>query len=175
MDAWVTTSVQAELVAFRVAHDICRRPAIAVRPDQSRAESDQAFDLGGLLLGIDMDVEMYPVFGDLSLGHALEKSRGSTSAGSRHAATSRNAERPLTTIPSSAGMRPAAINWSTNAEWSSTAEPKTWDQNAAWACGSAQSNVTWVLIANHLDDRRHMRPPATRDTRQRASTSDRVR
>src|SRR6266511_816139 len=63
--------VQAELIAFRVAHDVRDGPTVAMRLDQLRAESYQAFDLGHLLVGIDMDVEVYPVLDDLALGYWL--------------------------------------------------------------------------------------------------------
>src|SRR6266498_1797972 len=70
------TSVQAELVAFRVAHDMCQRPPVAMRLDQPRTEPYQACNLGRLLVGIDVDVKMHPVLGDLALRYALEKDPG---------------------------------------------------------------------------------------------------
>lgn len=69
-------SVQAELVALRVAHDIRERPAIAVRLGQLRAKSDEAIDLGRLAIFIDMDVQMHPVLRRLAFGHALEEEPG---------------------------------------------------------------------------------------------------
>lgn len=99
------------------------------------------------------------------LGHALEiKPSARRPPGRGRSATSRNADRPLTTIRSSASMYPSAINWSTNAEWTSTAEPKSCTQNAGWACGSAQSYVT-DLIGNHRADRCDRCPPAPRSAR----------
>jgi hypothetical protein len=68
--------VQAELVALRVAHDIRKRTAIAVRVGQLRAKADEAIDLGRLAVFIDMDVQMHPVLRRLAFGHALEEEPG---------------------------------------------------------------------------------------------------
>jgi hypothetical protein len=43
---------------------------------RAAAARSQAFDLGGLLAGVDVDVERYPVLDGLAFGHALEVEPG---------------------------------------------------------------------------------------------------
>jgi hypothetical protein len=65
-------------------------------------------DLTSLAVGLNVDIEVYPVLRPLGLGNLPKKNRGSTPCGSRQAATSRNAERPLMVTRLTAGMRPSA-------------------------------------------------------------------
>jgi hypothetical protein len=151
--------VQAEFVALGIAQNISEWAAVIVRRDQPGAEAGQPIDLGLLALGLDVNVQMDTVLGRLALGHQLD-SRGSISSGSRHAATSRNADLSPIVTRSSAGIRPSATSWSTKSEWSSTCSPSTAAQNAACACGLAASKVTCVLMA-YL----YRTPPTTSPTR----------
>ena len=109
-------SVHAELVALGVAHYISERSAIVVSRDELSAEAREPGDLIDLAIGFDVDVEVYPVLRDLALGDPLKVEPGPTPCGSRQAATSRNAERPLMVMRSSAGIWPSATSWSTKPE-----------------------------------------------------------
>jgi hypothetical protein len=122
--------VHAELVAFGVAHHISERALLVMSLNEFGSKVREPGDLFSLAVRFDMDVEVDPVL------------RESTPCGSRHAVTSRDADRPLIVMRSAAGMRPSATSWSTKSEGSSTSMPRTLAQNAARACGSAASKVT---------------------------------
>jgi hypothetical protein len=66
-------SVQAELVAFGVAHDVGERAAVVMGGDQFGAEPGQAGSFIRLAAGLDVDVDVNTVLRDLAFGHALEE------------------------------------------------------------------------------------------------------
>ncbi|THV33923.1 hypothetical protein [Glycomyces buryatensis] len=60
-------SVDAELVAFGVAHDVGRGAAVGGGVVVLGAEGDQPIDLCELLVLLDVEVDMAPVLGGLAL------------------------------------------------------------------------------------------------------------